>query len=173
MGKSCFACFLFLTNNRRFTVNRSRAVYRFPLYHLITLSWKLLPHVCDWKNPAAIHTPQPIGYHLSKNIQKPLHSPCSEDASCSPSSPPSTGILLPSPFPLLLLITLSSVLGDFLSETHPDFSLIPASPSVTFPPFCSPYCRYSFNSLSLHLCPFSLSLLLHTYNPADLRTYTD
>lgn len=87
------------------------------------------------------------------NRDNQLHSPCSE-AWQRHIRPSSAGIPLPSPCPQLRLITLSSVLGDFPSETHPDFSLIPTSPSVTFPPLCSPHCHYSFNSLSL----FSLAL---------------
>lgn len=43
--------------------------------------------------------------------------------------------------PLLFFITLCSlVLLEFPSETHPDLSLIPTSPSVTFPPLWSLYC---------------------------------
>lgn len=68
-------------------------------------------------------------------------------------------------FPVRSLITPSSVLGEFPSETHPDFSLILTSPSVTFPPLCSLYCVYSSTALSLSLIffispPLSLITLL-------------
>lgn len=177
VGKCCFAWSKFFTNSRRFTVNKSRTVYCFPLYHVIMLSWNLPPHVYDWKNPAAVRAPLLISYHLWKKIriEKQLYSPCL--------GPWQRLFVFPSPL-------LKQGFGFLhLSSALPHHSLLrlgwvsvrnpprfPANPHKSICYFPSPLLPilYSFNSLSLSISVSFLHLSsFRTHNPADLWTYSD
>lgn len=74
-----------------------------------------------------VHT-QLFYTHTKIKIRKEVDSPCFHHISFTFSST----------LPHRCLFRL--VLGEFRSETHPDFPLILTSPSVTFPPLCSLYC---------------------------------
>lgn len=60
-------------------------------------------------------------------------------------------------------------LGEFPSETHPDFPLILPSPSVTFPPLCSLQCLFLHSHSRLACLPHHASSLSHGL--ADLSFY--